>query len=232
LDLNLLPDTAAAVLPRLAVFDMDSTLIQAEVIDQLAIAAGVGERVAAITERAMQGELDFKASFTERLGLLKGLSADVLAGIADRLPIMPGAMALLGELRARGVRTAIVSGGFQYFAQYLQTRLPIDEVHANVLEVVDGRVTGRVVGEIMDGAGKAATLEALAQRYGVPADAVMAVGDGANDLPMLAAAGCGIAFRAKPVVRAAAQLAVDGVGLDGVLYLLGIADDQRRSATP
>jgi len=228
MDLALCPAAQHIDVLRLAVFDMDSTLIEAEVIDQLAIAAGVGARVAAITERAMRGELDFKASFTERLGLLAGLDASVLAGIAARLPITPGAQTLLAELRARGVRTAIVSGGFHCFAEYLQSRLAIDEIHANALEIVDGQVTGRVQGPIMDGTGKAQTLLALTEQRGLRPAQVLAVGDGANDLPMLAAAGIGVAFRAKPLVRAQAALALDVAGLDGVLYLLGLAENERR----
>ncbi|MDC5265170.1 phosphoserine phosphatase SerB [Acinetobacter baumannii] len=209
---------------RLVCFDMDSTLIEQEVIDELALEAGVGEQVAEITERAMQGELDFQQSFRARVALLKGLDASVLPKIAERLTITEGAERLISTLKALGYKTAILSGGFQYFAEYLQAKLGIDEVHANVLDVQDGVVTGEVKGVIVDGARKAELLRELANKIGISLEQAMAVGDGANDLPMLAIAGLGVAYRAKPLVRQNANQAISSVGLDGVLYLLGMHD--------
>lgn len=209
---------------RLVCFDMDSTLIEAEVIDELAKAAGVGEQVAAITERAMNGELDFIQSFSARVALLKGLDESVLAGIAERLPLTEGAEQLVKTLKALGYKTAILSGGFNYFGRYLQQKLGIDYVHANELEIVDGKVTGNVVGQVVDGKRKAELLREIAARENVALEQVIAVGDGANDLPMLSIAGLGIAFRAKPVVRANAKQAISTLGLDGILYLLGVRD--------
>lgn len=206
---------------RLAVFDMDSTLIQCEVIDELAELAGVGSAVAAITERAMQGELDFKGSFTERLGMLRGLDASALATVAAQLPITEGMPELMATLRAQGIYTAILSGGFDYFARALQARYGFDEIHANHLGIESGAATGVVVGDIVDGARKKALLESIAAKLGIGPDQVIAVGDGANDLPMLGYAGLGIAFEAKPTVRAQVQHNIRHVGLDGVLYLLG-----------
>lgn len=207
---------------RLVCFDMDSTLIEQEVIDELALEAGVGEQVAEITERAMQGELDFQQSFRARVALLKGLDASVLPKIAERLTITEGAERLISTLKALGYKTAILSGGFQYFAEYLQAKLGIDEVHANVLDVQDGVVTGEVKGVIVDGARKAELLRELANKLGISLEQAMAVGDGANDLPMLAIAGLGVAYRAKPLVRQNANQAISSVGLDGVLYLLEV----------
>lgn len=212
---------------RLVCFDMDSTLIEQEVIDELALEAGVGEQVAEITERAMQGELDFQQSFRARVALLKGLDASVLPKIAERLTITEGAERLISTLKALGYKTAILSGGFQYFAEYLQAKLGIDEVHANVLDVQDGVVTGEVKGVIVDGARKAELLRELANKLGISLEQAMAVGDGANDLPMLAIAGLGVAYRAKPLVRQNANQAISSVGLDGVLYLLVIALSRR-----
>lgn len=209
---------------RLVCFDMDSTLIEAEVIDELAHAAGVGDQVVAITERAMAGELDFQASFRERLALLKGLDESVLADIADKLPLTEGAERLIGTLKAYGFKTAILSGGFTYFGHYLQRKLGIDYVYANELEIVDGKVTGNVSGTIVDGARKAELLRELAQREGIKLEQTIAVGDGANDLPMLSEAGLGIAFRAKPLVRESARHSISTLGLDAVLYLLGFRD--------
>jgi len=209
---------------RIVCFDMDSTLIEHEVIDELAKAAGVGEQVAAITERAMQGELDFKQSFEARVALLKGLNANVLAEIAARLKLSEGAEHLVRTLKALGYKTAILSGGFTYFGQYLQSRLGIDYVYANDLEIVDGQVTGRVVGQVVDGQRKAELLREIAVKEGVRLEQVIAVGDGANDLPMLSIAGLGIAFRAKPLVRQNARQAISTLGLDGILYLLGVRD--------
>ncbi len=209
---------------RLVAFDMDSTLIEAEVIDELAHAAGVGEQVAAITEQAMRGELDFTESFAARLKLLKGLDESVLADIAEQLPITEGAERLVSTLKKLGYKTAILSGGFNYFGEYLQRRLGIDYVYANELEIVDGKVTGEVQGVVVDGQRKAELLREIARREGIDLEQVIAVGDGANDLPMLSIAGLGIAFRAKPIVRANAKQSISTLGLDGILYLLGISD--------
>ena len=209
---------------RLAVFDMDSTLIEAEVIDELAKAAGVGEQVAEITERAMRGELDFRASFKERLALLKGLPEEVLEQIAERLPLTEGAETLFAELKRLGYKTAILSGGFTYFAKRLQALLGIDYVYANELEIVDGRLTGVAIEPIVDAQRKADLLRELAQREGLQLEQTIAVGDGANDLPMLGLAGLGVAFRAKPLVKQSAKQAISTLGLDGILYLLGYRD--------
>lgn len=209
---------------RLVVFDMDSTLIETEVIDELAREAGVGEEVAAITEQAMCGELDFTQSFQARVALLQGLDASVLERVAQRLPITEGAEKLVATLKSLGYRTAILSGGFTYFGRYLQDKLGIDEVHANELEIEDGKVTGRVVGRVVDGDCKAELLQEIAKKEGFSLEQAIAVGDGANDLPMLGLAGLGIAFRAKPLVRQTARHALSTLGLDAILYLIGFSD--------
>jgi phosphoserine phosphatase len=209
---------------RLVVFDMDSTLIDAEVIDELAIEAGVGRQVAEITEAAMQGKLDFKQSFEQRLALLEGLDASVLQKIAQRLQLNEGAEHLISTLKKLGYKTAIVSGGFSFFGEYLQEILGVDYVYANQLDIENGKVTGRVKGNIIDGQRKADLLRELAKRDGLMLEQVIAVGDGANDLPMLDIAGLGIAFRAKPLVEASAKQAISSLGLDGILYLLGYSD--------
>ena len=209
---------------RLVCFDMDSTLIEAEVIDELAKVVGVGDEVVAITEAAMRGELDFNQSFTRRLALLKGLDESVLEGIAQNLPLTEGAEKLIATLKKLGYKTAILSGGFDYFGRCLQQRLGIDYVYANQLELSGGKLTGRVSGPIVNGERKAELLAMIAEREGIARDQVIAVGDGANDLPMLNAAGLGIAFRAKPLVKASAEHAISTLGLDAILYLLGLRD--------
>ncbi len=209
---------------QLVVFDMDSTLIDAEVIDELAKEAGVGDQVAAITEAAMQGNLDFKQSFRQRLELLEGLSVDVLQKVAQRLQLNEGAEHLIKTLKQLGYKTAIVSGGFTYFAEHLQSILGVDYIYANELDTENGLVTGKVVGDVIDGQRKADLLRELAQREGLALEQVIAVGDGANDLPMLNIAGLGIAYQAKPLVKASAKQSISNLGLDGILYLLGYSD--------
>lgn len=209
---------------RLVCFDMDSTLIQAEVIDRLAELAGVGDEVKAITEAAMQGELDFKESFTQRMQLLKGLREDVLHDVAINLPITKGAKRLIDTLKSYGFKTAILSGGFTYFGNYLQKELGIDYVYANQLEIKNGVLTGGYVGDIVDGNKKAEYLQEIANREHININQTIAIGDGANDLPMLNLAGLGIAFHAKPTVKNNAQSSISSIGLDGVLYLLGYHD--------
>jgi len=199
-------------------------VIEAEVIDDLAEAGGVGDEVAQITERAMRGELDFGESFRRRMRLLEGLDERVLAEIAANLPITEGAERLISTLSKLGYKTAILSGGFSYFGEYLQKRLGIDYVFANHLDIKNGKLTGEVVGDIVDGERKAQLLRELAAKENIRLEQVVAVGDGANDLPMLSIAGLGIAFRAKPLVRAEAEQAISHLGLDAILYLMGFRD--------
>jgi phosphoserine phosphatase len=214
---------------RLVVFDMDSTLITSEVIDELALEAGVGAEVADITERAMRGELDFTASLQERVSKLKGLDEHVLEIIARRLQLTEGAETLFHNLHNLGFKTAILSGGFTYFGHYLQKKLNIDYVYANTLEIEEGKLTGRVVGQIVDGKRKAELLELIAKKENIRLEQTIAVGDGANDLPMLGKAGLGIAFRAKPIVREKAKQAISTLGLDAILYLMGFRDRDELS---
>ena len=210
---------------RLICFDMDSTLIQTECIDELAERAGVGDKVKAITERAMRGEIDFKESFTERVALLKGLDVSVMQEIAENLPITEGVERLMTILKRCGYKIAILSGGFTFFGEYLQRKFGIDYVYANELEIDDdGKLTGRYVGEIVDGHRKAELLKLIAQVEKVNLAQTIAVGDGANDLPMISQAGLGIAFHAKPRVVANAKQSINTIGLDGVLYFLGFKD--------
>ena len=210
---------------RLICFDMDSTLIQTECIDELAIRAGVGDQVKSITESAMRGEIDFKESFTRRVALLKGLDVSVMKDIAEHLPITEGADRLMEVLKRCGYKIAILSGGFTYFGEYLQRRWGIDYVYANELEIdEEGKLTGRYVGEIVDGHRKAELLKLIAQVEKVNLAQTIAVGDGANDLPMIAESGLGIAFHAKPRVVATAKQSINTIGLDGVLYFLGFKD--------
>ena len=210
---------------RLICFDMDSTLIQTECIDELAERAGVGAEVRAITESAMRGEIDFKESFTRRVALLKGLDISVMQDIAEHLPMTEGVERLMMVLKRYGYKIALLSGGFTFFGEYLQRKLGIDYVYANELEVgEDGRLTGRYVGDIVDGHRKAELLRLIAQVEKVDLEQTIAVGDGANDLPMLSLAGLGIAFHAKPRVVANARQSINTIGIDGVLYFLGFKD--------
>ena len=209
---------------RVFAFDMDSTLIQGEVIDELARLAGVGEQVSQITEAAMRGELNFDESFARRVGLLKGLPAERVHELLHTIPLAHGAERLIRTLKLLGYKTAILSGGFTFFAHHLQSILGIDYVHSNELEIVDGKVTGRVIPPIINGARKAELLGQIAEREGISLEQVVAVGDGANDIPMLSLAGMGIAYRAKPVVRQKADQSISCLGLDGLLYLLGVRD--------
>jgi len=216
---------------RLVCFDMDSTLISTEVIDELARLKGVGEQVSAVTERAMLGELDFKASLRQRVALLEGLPESSLKQVADNLPLMEGVEHLFAVLKQLGYKTAILSGGFTYFGEVLQARFGVDYVYANELEIVDGKLTGQVIEPIVDAERKALLLKMLAKQENIVLDQVIAVGDGANDLAMLAVAGLGIAFHAKPIVKKNAEQAISHLGLDSILYLMGIRDrDSGRSS--
>lgn len=223
-DVSLQEDTMYRRSRRLICFDMDSTLIETEVIDELAMRAGVGDQVKAITERAMRGEIDFCESFRERVALLKGLDVSVMKDIAENLPITEGLDRLMQVLKRAGYKTAILSGGFTYFGNYLKQRFGFDYVYANELEIADGRLTGNFVGDIVDGKRKAELLRLIAQVENVNIAQTIAVGDGANDLPMIATAGLGIAFHAKPKVKATAEQSISTIGLDGILYFLGFKD--------
>ncbi|MGP9688409.1 phosphoserine phosphatase SerB [Psychrobacter sp. AOP22-C1-C5] len=206
---------------KLACFDMDSTLIEQEVIVELAKTAGIGEEVAAITEAAMRGEIDFDESFAQRVALLKGISTDVLDEICGRLTLSTGARTTISALKALGYHTVLVSGGFTYFARYIAEQLGMDEVHANALDIEEGEVTGHVQLPIINGAKKAAIVEHTAERLGIEMSQVVCIGDGANDLPMMGIADLGVAYHAKPIVQARADAAVNVTGLEGTLYALG-----------
>lgn len=215
---------------RLVAFDMDSTLISTEVIDELAAVAGVGDRVAAVTERAMRGEIDFSESLKERVALLEGLPEEKMIEVGERLPLTEGAERLFTTLNHLGYKTAILSGGFSYFGYILQRKLNVDYVYANELEIENGRLTGRVKEPIVDAQRKADLLRSLAEREHITLEQCVAVGDGANDLAMLSAAGLGVAFHAKPLVQESAEQSISTLGLDGILYLMGIPD--RHSPSP
>ena len=224
-DFSLQKDDMYRRMRRLICFDMDSTLIQTECIDELAKRAGVGDQVSAITASAMRGEIDFKESFTRRVALLKGLDSSVMRDIAEHLPKTEGVDKVMKVLKASGYKIAILSGGFTYFGQYMQRKYGIDYVYANELEIgEDGKLTGRYVGEIVDGHRKAELLKLIAQVEKINLAQTIAVGDGANDLPMINESGLGIAFHAKPKVKATARQSISTIGLDGVLYFLGFKD--------
>ncbi len=223
-DISLQEDNVFRRCRRLICFDMDSTLIETEVIDELADRAGVGQEVRAITESAMRGEIDFCESFRRRVALLKGLDESVMREIAESLPITEGVERMMEVLKRTGYKTAILSGGFTYFGNYLKRRFGFDYVYANELEIADGKLTGRYVGDIVDGKRKAELLRIIAQVENINIAQTIAVGDGANDLPMLSTAGLGIAFHAKPKVKQTARQSISTIGLDGVLYFLGFKD--------
>ncbi len=224
MDISFQEDSMYRRMRRLICFDMDSTLIETEVIDELAMRAGVGDQVKAITDAAMRGEIDFCDSFRQRCALLKGLDVSVMQDIAEHLPITEGVDRLMHILKKVGFKIAILSGGFTYFGNYLKQKYHIDYVYANELEVVDGKLTGRYIGDIVDGKRKAELLRLIAQVENVDIRQTVAVGDGANDLPMISIAGLGIAFHAKPKVKATAKQSISTIGLDGILYFLGYKD--------
>jgi phosphoserine phosphatase len=209
---------------RLFAFDMDSTLIQGEVIDELAKMAGVANQVIAITESAMRGEIEFQESFRRRVALLKGLPEERVLELIGRIPLAEGAEQLIRMLKLLGYKTAILSGGFTFFARHLQERFGIDYIYANTLDIANGVVTGNVTSGIIDGPRKAELLRHIATLEKISLEQVVAVGDGANDLPMLNLAGMGIAFRAKPLVRQNASHSLSHLGLDSLLYLIGVHD--------
>ncbi len=223
-DISLQQDSMYRRNRRLICFDMDSTLIETEVIDELADRAGVGEQVRAITESAMRGEIDFNESFTQRVSLLKGLDESVLREIAENLPITEGLDRLVKVLKRVGIKIAVLSGGFTYFGNYLKEKFQFDYVYANELEIENGKLTGKHIGDIVDGKRKAELLKLIAQVEKVDLQQTIAVGDGANDLPMIGLAGLGIAFHAKPKVKENADQSISTIGLDGILYFLGFKD--------
>lgn len=224
MDISFQEDSMYRRTRRLICFDMDSTLIETEVIDELAIRAGVGDQVKAITEAAMRGEIDFCESFRQRCALLKGLDVSVMQEIAENLPITEGVDRLMRILKKVGFKIAILSGGFTYFGNFLKQKYNIDYVYANELEIENGKLTGNHVGDIVDGKRKAELLRLIAQVENVDIRQTVAVGDGANDLPMISIAGLGIAFHAKPKVKATAKQSISTIGLDGILYFLGYKD--------
>ncbi len=224
IDIGLQEDTPYRRHRRLIAFDMDSTLIQTEVIDELAKEAGVTDQVSKITESAMKGELDFKESLQKRVSLLQGLKEKKLQKVANSMPLTEGAERLIANLKIMGYKIAILSGGFTYFGRQMQSKMGIDYLFANELEIREGQLTGKIKGQIIDGPKKAELLNYLAQKENISLEQVIAVGDGANDLPMLNLAGLGIAFRAKPIVREGAEQAISNVGLDAILYFLGLQD--------
>ena len=213
---------------RLVVFDMDSTLIQGEAIDELADVAGIGDQVAQITEAGMQGKIDFKESLTQRVALLNGLDENVLSFVAQNLVLTEGADRVVRKLKQLGYKIGIISGGFEFFGKYLQKKLGLDYVFTNCLEIADGKLTGKIKGDIIDGQKKAEILTTIAQVENISLQQTIAVGDGANDLPMISIAGLGVAFNAKSIVKENAQRSISSVGLDGLLYLMGLSEREIR----
>jgi len=211
---------------KLVVMDLDSTLVQAEGIDELAKEAGVGEKVAQITQRAMNGEMVFSDALRERVHLLKGLPVEILQKVYERIIFTPGAIEFISTLRKKNYKTALLSGGFDCFANRYKENLNLDYAFSNRLEIKNNRLTGEVLGEIVDGQKKAFYMEEIARAEGIELNQIVAIGDGANDLPMIKKAGLGIAFNAKPAVRVAAPHMITQRSLTGILYLLGIAEDE------
>jgi phosphoserine phosphatase len=207
---------------------MDSTLIQGEATDELANSAGVGDQVTKITEAGMQGKMNFKESFTQRVALLKGVDENILAAVAQNLVLTEGAERVIGKLKQLGYKIGLISGGIEYFGKYLQKKLGLDYIFANCLEIDEGKITGKIKGGIIDGRKKAEILRTIARVENISLQQTIAVGDGANDLPMISIAGLGVAFHAKPIVEENAQQSISSVGLDGLLYLMGISEREIR----